>query len=117
MRFFLRRLLAMIPVLFIVTFLSFLLINALPGDPVLNILGPQAASDPAKLAAEHKRLGLDKPLVERYSDFVGNAATGDLGRSIQNNQTVADGIKQRLPITIELVILSQLLAIMVAIPL
>ncbi|MFI5041043.1 MAG: ABC transporter permease [Acidimicrobiales bacterium] len=109
-----RKVLYLIPVLFAVTLLTFLLIKLLPGDPAVNILGPSAT--PQAIADIHRHLGLDKPLPAQYLTWLGHALTGDLGRSYQNQQTTTAALKQRLPVTLELIVLSQLLALAVAIP-
>ena len=109
------KILYLIPVLFAVTALSFMLLKLLPGDPAVNILGPSAT--PAAVKTLHKELGLDQPLVKQYGRFVWNASHGDLGRSYQNNQPTTEALRQRLPVTLELLILSQLLALAVSIPL
>ena len=109
-----KKLLYLLPVLFAVTVLSFLLIKLLPGDPAINILGPSATADAVKTLDHH--LGVDKPLPEQYVIWLGHAATGDLGRSYQNQQTTVSALKQRLPITLELILLSQFLALLLAIP-
>ena len=105
----------LIPVLFAVTALSFGLLKLLPGDPAVNILGPSAT--PAAVKALHKTLGLDDPVVKQYGRFVWNALHGDLGRSYQNNQPTVEALRQRLPVTLELLLLSQFLALVVSIPL
>ncbi|MBV9253869.1 MAG: peptide ABC transporter permease, partial [Actinobacteria bacterium] len=79
LRSFTGKILYLVPVLIAVTALSFLLLKLLPGDPAVNILGPSAT--PAAVRALHKSLGLDKPLLSQYWQFVWNALHGDLGRS------------------------------------
>jgi peptide/nickel transport system permease protein len=109
------KVLYLIPVLFAVTALSFLLLKLLPGDPAVNILGPSATPDAVR--ALHKSLGLDKPLITQYGQFVWNALHGDLGRSYQNNQPTVEALRQRLPVTLELLVISQFLALVVSVPL
>ena len=109
------KVLYLIPVLFVVTALSFLLLKLLPGDPAVNILGPSAT--PAAVETLHKQLGLDEPVVKQYGRFVGNALHGDLGRSYQNNQPTTEALKQRLPVTLELLLISQFMALLVSVPL
>lgn len=109
------KVLYLIPVLFAVTALSFGLLKLLPGDPAVNILGPSAT--PAAVKTLHKTLGLDDPVVKQYGRFVWNALHGDLGRSYQNNQPTVEALRQRLPVTLELLLLSQFLALVVSIPL
>jgi peptide/nickel transport system permease protein len=115
LRFIMRKLAYLIPVLFAVTALTFLLIKLLPGDPAVNILGPSATQ---KAVDEiDTKLGLRKPLVVQYVDWLGRAAHGDLGQSYQNDQTTSSALKQRLPVTLELLLLSQVLALVVSVPL
>lgn len=109
------KVLYLIPVLIAVTALSFGLLKLLPGDPAVNILGPSAT--PAAVKAIHKTLGLDDPLINQYGRFVWHALHGDLGRSYQNNQPTVEALRQRLPVTLELLLLSQFLALVVSIPL
>jgi peptide/nickel transport system permease protein len=114
MQFALRKLTYLILVLLAVTLLTFLLLKLLPGDPAINILGPSAT--PQAVAEIHHHLGLDKPLPVQYLNWLGNALRGNLGKAYQNNQTTVSALRQRLPVTIELLIISQLLALIVSIP-
>lgn len=111
----LARLGRLVSVLLAVTLLSFLLINLLPGDPTLAILGP-AAGDPVAARAVRNDLELDKPLPARYVSWLGRAVRGDLGRSYFQKRPVTTAIAERLPFTIELMGLSLLLALSLAIP-
>lgn len=103
------------PVLFAVSAMSFLLLNLLPGDPTIAILGPSATEE--NVAKLRHELDLDKPLPVRYVTWLGHSVTGDLGKSYVSDQPTAEAIKQRLPVTLELLLLSQLLALLVAVPL
>lgn len=114
MRTVVSRLTYLILVLLAVTLLTFLLLKLLPGDPAINILGPSAT--PAAVAQIHHHLGLDKPLPVQYLNWLGNAVRGNLGKAYQNNQTTVSALRQRLPVTIELLIISQLLALVISIP-
>ena len=113
----LRRLPAMLATLLIVSFLTFLLTSLLPGDPAVQILGADAANDPDSLEVVRKELRLDDPLLERYGAWLSDVATGDLGRSFRTDQEVADAIRERLPVTLEVGGLAGLIALAVAIPL
>jgi peptide/nickel transport system permease protein len=106
----------LVAVVFIVSLLTFVMTRNLGGDPVVQKLGPQA-SDPESYAAVQHELKLDRPFVEQYVDWLKNAVQGDLGRSYNNNQEVSKSLGQRLPVTLELLILAQLLSIMIAVPL
>ncbi|KIR62188.1 hypothetical protein TK50_27575 [Micromonospora haikouensis] len=110
----LLKLVRLAAVLFVVSLLCFLSLSLLPGDPAQAILGESAS--PQAVAALHEQLGLDRPFLERFLGWLGNALQGDLGRSYATNQTVAQIIAERAPVTIELIVLSQLIAIAAAIP-
>jgi len=85
-RYIIRRLLSIIPVLFTVSFLVFLMLHLIPGDPVKNMLGLHAP--PEAVEEMTKRLGLDKPLHIQYFDFIKKAIKGDFGISIRTKQPV-----------------------------
>jgi peptide/nickel transport system permease protein len=114
MRVILRKLAYLIPVLFVVTAFSFLLIKLLPGDPTINKLGFNAT--PTAIKAIHHDLGLDRPIYQQYGTWVGHMLTGNLGRSYISNQPVMTTIKQNLPTTIELLVLAQVIALGLAVP-
>lgn len=114
-RFVVLRLLRLIAVLLVVSALCFLSLNLLPGDPARAILGESGT--PESVAALQQELGLDVPMGERYITWLGGILQGDFGRSYANRLPVADIILQRAPVTIELILLSQLIALAVAIPL
>jgi ABC-type dipeptide/oligopeptide/nickel transport system permease component len=112
----LQRLLHLIPVLFGVTVIVFLMMSLTPGDPAEIMLANQNAT-PAQVAALRHDMGLDRPPVVRFLSFVGNALTGDFGLSLFHRRPVAQVIAERLPATIELSAVAMLLALLVAIPL
>lgn len=116
MRAVLRRLPALIGTLAAVSFLTFLLTSLLPGDPAVQILGPQSAT-PAAVAQVRADLHLDQPLPVRYGQWIENAARGDLGRSYRTQQEVRAAILERLPVTLEVGGLAILIALLGAIPL
>jgi peptide/nickel transport system permease protein len=99
----------------VVSLLTFLTTSLLPGDPALQILGAEAAT-PEAIAAVRADLGLDDPLPVRYLHWIGDALTGDFGRSYRTNESVASAIADRLPVTAEIGILAILIALAVAIP-
>jgi peptide/nickel transport system permease protein len=108
------RLLQLIPVMILVTLATFFMTTLLPGDPAIAILGENAR--PAQIAAVHKELRLDEPIASRYIHWVGAALKGDLGRSIISNQPVADALREKLPVNLELALLAQALAVLLAVP-
>jgi peptide/nickel transport system permease protein len=109
-----RRLLATIPLLFFVSLVVFALVHALPGDPAVLFLGEEA--DAETLARFRTRLGLDRPLVVQYVEWLGRALRGDLGRSLRTNQPVTEAILQRLPVTLELLLAALLVSLALAVP-
>jgi peptide/nickel transport system permease protein len=115
--FILRRLLLLVPMLIGITLISFILTNAIPADPVTANLGDRAAGDPQIVAAFRHRWGLDRPIYEQYGIYVWNLLHGDMGRSISTKQAVTLVLRQRLPATIELAIVSMVLSLVVGIPL
>ncbi len=110
-----RRLLSAIPVLWGVTLLSFLILNALPGDAASALLGINAT--PAELRAFSIKLHLNEPLWTRYGHWLAGVVTGNLGTSLESPQSVASILGQRLPVTLELVIYALAITFIVAIPL
>jgi peptide/nickel transport system permease protein len=95
-----RRLLLAVPVLLGVIFAVMLTIELVPGDAVALMLGEHAT--PEAVARLRDFLGLDKPLLARYAEYVGRLARGDLGRSIQQNRPVIDELADAWPATLEL---------------
>jgi peptide/nickel transport system permease protein len=104
-----RRLLVAVPVAIGASFLSFFLVNLLPGTVVLQILGVGASSQ--AIATLNAQLGFNKPLLVRYADWLGHAIRGQLGTSLTWHQTVTSLIASRFPVTAELVFLAILLAL------
>lgn len=100
--------------LFAVSVVSFLLIALLPGDLALLILADSAT--PERVAALRAELGLDRPLPIRYLMWLGNVLQGDFGRGIHSGEPTLQVILSRLPVTIELIVLTQILALVLSIP-
>ncbi|XVQ09616.1 ABC transporter permease [Spirillospora sp. CA-255316] len=98
--FVLKRLLALIPMLLTLSVLAFLLVRALPGDPAIAILGPNAS--PQAVSHLRETLGLERPLLEQYGDYLLGLLRGDLGTSAVSQQPIAGEILNRAPATIEL---------------
>jgi ABC-type dipeptide/oligopeptide/nickel transport system permease component len=111
----LRRLLFVIPQLVGITFVTFLLIHLIPGDPARLMLGPLASEETIHSLRDH--LGLNRSFFEQYVLYVWHALGGDFGSSWQSGNPVANDLRQRLPATLELITYSLLLAIAIAIPL
>ena len=108
------RVLHLVPVLFVITLFSFLLTSLLPGDVAVVMAGPNAT--PQSVAALRSELQLDQPLPVRYVDWLGRALRGDLGSSPRSHVTVLQSIQDRLPISLELLVLAELIGLVIAIP-
>ena len=105
----LHRLLQLVPVLFGISLVVFLIMALVPGDPALAILGPFAT--PESLATLRTDLGLDQPLWRRYLTWLGNVAYGDFGRSVTLERPVIDEIRERIGPTLLLGATALLLAV------
>jgi len=114
-RYLARRLLLTIPVLLGVATLVFALIHLVPGDPAQTMLGESASPD--EVARLRTTLGLDKPLLAQYGDFLAGVARGDLGTSFRYGTPVASEIRQRVPDTAVLAVCAMAVALVFAIPL
>ncbi len=115
MRYLVRKVLYLIPVLLAVSMLTFLLVNLLPGGPEVAILGASASEENRQAVREE--LDLDRPLPVRYVDWLGHAVTGDLGKSFVDKEPVSTKIAERIGNTIYLLIYAQVLALLIGIPL
>lgn len=111
-----RRLLAVVPLLLIVTALVFGLILLLPGDAAVALVGMDNASEET-IAAVRARFGLDQPLYVQYARWLGRAMHGDLGTSLRTQEPVASAIFERLPITLGLALASTAVGVLVGVPL
>lgn len=109
-----RRLLIAIPILWGVTFLTFVMMNALPGDAAVALLG--ASAGPAQIHQLEVLLHLNEPFFVRYGHWLGGVATGNLGTSITTGQSITTVLAQRFPVTLELVIYAFVISIVVAVP-
>ena len=114
-RFIGRRLVYLLPVLLAVTLLTFLIASLLPGDLAVTILGDQAT--PEKVAALRAQMGLDLPIWQRYLLWLWDVLHGDLGRSFRTGETVLAAVGDRLPVSLELMVMAEALALVIAIPL
>lgn len=114
MRLIAARLLRLVAVLLAVTAASFSMVSLLPGDMVTTVLGSDATEEAREQARAELRL--DDPLPVRYVRWVGDAVTGDLGNSYRTRQPVAEALGERVGVTLQLVVLSQLVALLLAVP-
>jgi peptide/nickel transport system permease protein len=109
-----RKLLHLAIVLFIVTFVTFALVNLLPGDVTLAILGTGAT--PEAVARVRVELGLNDPFLPRYLHWLGQTVRGDFGRSYVSGEPVLDALVRSVPVSVELMALSLVLSVSLAVP-
>ncbi|WP_441234627.1 ABC transporter permease [Bradyrhizobium sp. 930_D9_N1_4] len=109
-----RRLLAILPVLLAVSLLTFLIASLLPGDLALVILGDQAT--PENVAALRRDMGLDQPLWWRYLSWLGHVLQGDLGRSFRTGQTVLQAVAERIPVSLQLMLMAEFIGLLIGVP-
>src|ERR671933_340973 len=114
-RYLVRRLLLLVPILIGVSLLIFFWIRALPGSPAESLLGERAT--PALVKAYKHRYGLDQPVYRQYWDYLKTTAQGDLGVSVASRRKIVDEIRARFPATVELALASMLFAVLVGVPL
>jgi peptide/nickel transport system permease protein len=114
LNFVVRRLLAIIPVLLAVSLLTFLIASLLPGDLAYVILGDQAT--PENVAALRRDMGLDQPLWWRYLSWLGHVLQGDLGRSFRTGQTVLQAVAERIPVSLELMLMAEFIGLLIGVP-
>jgi len=108
-----KRLAYAVALIFAVLTINFTLIHAAPGDPALVIAGEMGGADQATLDQIRRTYGLDKPILQQYTTYIGRAAQGDLGQSYLYNKPVIELILQRLPATVLLIFTALLTAIVV----
>ena len=109
-----QRLFYLVPVLLAVSLLTFLIASLLPGDLAYVILGDQAT--PEKVEALRHDMGLDQPIWWRYASWLGHVLQGDFGRSFRTGQTVLQAVAERLPVSLELMILAEIIGLAVGVP-
>lgn len=116
MRTALRRVAELVLVLLLISILTFLLGTLLPGDPAVAILGPDASAE--QYQAVRDELGLEKPIVSRYFDWLGDAVQGDLGQGVvPPGGDVVERVMAALPVSLELAILAVALSLFISVPL
>ena len=115
LRFIVRRLLLMIPVLFGLSVLLFAWVRALPGDPARSLLGDKAT--PESVARVNAQYGFDQPILEQYLTYISALLRGDFGTSPRTGQPVLGTFFDRFPATIELSLAALVFAVAVGIPL
>lgn len=113
-RYIVRRLVLTVPVLLLVTVIVFVLINLIPGDPALVFIGGEAGQEAVE--ALRRQMGLDRPLFVRYVLWLNRLIRGDLGKSVRDGRPVMDVLLLKLPVTVELAVVSLTVAWAIAIP-
>ena len=110
----LRRLLATVPVLLLVTAGVFALLHLTPGDPVDAMMAESA--DASTKESLRRELGLDRPIAEQYAAWMGRLLRGDLGRSIRNGEPVLENVSRRIRPSLQLALLAMAIALTIAFP-
>jgi peptide/nickel transport system permease protein len=110
----LKRLLQMIPTILMITLVVFAMMQTIPGDPIISLLG-DAYNEEDAMQLRHA-YGLDKPLVVQYVIWLGRLVRGDWGTSILTSRSVLQDVLTRLPVTVELIALAMAVALLIAIP-
>src|SRR5262245_38988333 len=110
----LRRLLQIVPTIVMITLVVFVMMRSIPGDPVVALLGDAYTEDDAVKVRE--AYGLDKPIVVQYLIWLGKLVQGDWGASILTGRPVLQDVLIRLPVTLELIVLSMAVALAIALP-
>ncbi|MGD9701570.1 MAG: ABC transporter permease [Acidimicrobiia bacterium] len=113
-RYIVGRLLAIVPVLFLVSLITFSLIYLVPGDPAIALAGDNATAE--QVEAVREQLGLNDTFVVQYGRWVGGVVTGDLGDSLFSAQTVSEALWKRVPVTLNLVLGALFIALLVGVP-
>jgi peptide/nickel transport system permease protein len=110
----LKRLLQIVPTILMITFVVFMMMQSIPGDPVVALLGDAYTEEDAVRARQ--TYGLDQPVLVQYFIWLGTVVRGDWGTSILSGRPVLQDVLVRLPVTLELIVLSMGIALIIAIP-
>ena len=109
-----QKMARLLVVVLAVSAITFMMLSALPGDVAYVVGGEEASAEDIQII--RRELGLDRPVAERYLRWLGRIAMGDLGHSYVNYAPVSEAILNRLPVTIELIVLAQIMALVLALP-
>ena len=109
-----KRIASAVPMLLLVSFFVYALVDLVPGDAAAVLAGDNAT--PEQIEQTRQALGLDQPLIVRYLDWLGGALTGDLGTSLYSSQSVVQILGERLPVTLSLTLVTMLIVVAVGLP-
>ncbi|MDE7212705.1 MAG: ABC transporter permease [Lachnospiraceae bacterium] len=115
MRYYMKKIISLIMVLFLIMLLTFIAFQVIPGDSAASRLGVDA--EPEAVEALRESLGLNKSLPERFFSFLGGAVRGDFGNSYQYSRPVREMLAARLPVTVGLAVISILMIVVLSVPL
>ena len=110
----LRRVVAVVPIWWVVASIVFVLVRLVPGDPVLLIAGTDASAE--QVRDIRSSLGLDLPVYEQYVRWFGRLLHGDMGRSLFSREPVARDLLDRVPVSLQLALSATLVSVLIAIP-
>ena len=111
-----RRLVYIVPLLFLVTLVTFSVALLLPGDPALAYIGEANMRDRVMYETMRKELGLDQPIPMQYAKWLGRVLRGDFGRSIRTREPALEGLLARFPVTLQLTAMAMAIALLIAVP-
>ena len=114
LKFIARRILLMIPVLFGVSLVTFLIVRSIPGDPVQVLLGADRRSTPEQIENIRRSYGLDQSYPVQYVKWLGHVLTGDLGQSLRTGRPLTQELGLRLPVTLQLTIFAAVIGMIPA---
>jgi peptide/nickel transport system permease protein len=112
--YFLKRLLQIIPTMLMITLVVFVMMRSIPGDPVVALLGDAYTEEDAEKVRE--AYGFNKPVLVQYAIWLGKLVQGDWGASVLSGRPVLSDVLVRLPVTLELIVLSMFVALVIALP-
>ncbi len=115
MKYFIKKIITLILTLFVVSFLTFIAFQIIPGDSAIQSLGTDAT--PEQIDALRNQLGLNNPMIVRYGNWLVNAITGEFGTSLAYSMPVSTIIAERLPVTLALALLSLVMILVISLPL
>jgi peptide/nickel transport system permease protein len=113
----LKRIILVVPILFLVSVMVFSIVRLIPGDVVVMMFAETGNATPERLALFRRQLGLDRPALEQYAVWMGRAVQGDLGDSMWTGRPALEEILKRFPVSGELAVLAMVLACVLALPL